>query len=126
MPRSLFVKKILLGGKNRTRIEIAADILTLSQQSQYGCFPPTLTTLIYSANLSFKLVDDYVNLLVKSGLLARVHNAKYPTPSTVRHDIYTTTLKGEEFLRNVKELKEMVDDVINIAAAIEMDLGGKR
>jgi predicted transcriptional regulator len=55
---------------------------------------------MYHANLSFTQSSEYINLLIKSGLLeARRRNKRI---------LYKTTSKGIKFIKNYEELKKSV------------------
>lgn len=69
--------------KYRSRIEIATRILRVAEEGAIK------TKIAYQALLSFKQQQEYIPLLISSGLLKYVQHEK----------MYFTTEKGKEFLR---------------------------
>lgn len=79
----------------RTRIDIIQDMLEAIQKKQ-GKIKPT--HLMYKANLSHKLLNDYVKELTDKGLIATEMFKKKP--------YFILTDKGLEFLNQLKKMKE--------------------
>jgi len=80
--------------KRRGRLEIASSILKAAKKGARK------TQIMYHANLSFTQSSEYINLLIKSGLLeARRRNKKI---------LYKTTSKGIKFIKNYEELKNLL------------------
>lgn len=77
--------------KNRNRFEITRAILEVAKDGVGK------TRIMYGANLSFKLLEDYLAVLVKSGLL-RVREGE--------RKMYMTSEKGLQFLREFDALEE--------------------
>lgn len=77
----------------RNREEIISQILKICAEGAIK------TRVVYQANLNFKTVDPYLDLLVKNNLL-EVHHGK--------KKLYETTKKGENLL-------EAMDKVNNLA-----------
>jgi len=69
--------------KYRSRLEIIRDILTIAVEEG----GTKKTRIMYGANLSYRLVTQYLDIVIKAGLL------KYDGKST-----YTITCRGKEFL----------------------------
>jgi predicted transcriptional regulator len=75
-------------GKNRDRLCIVADILEAANSGA------NKTHIMFGANLSFKLLEKYVGLVVDAGFVC------------VKGSQFVLTEHGEEFLRQYKEHKE--------------------
>jgi len=78
--------------KNRNRLEITQDILEIARDGVRK------TRIMHTANLSFKLLQKYVNALVRAGLLKVREGEKKKT--------YKTSEKGLQFLREFEALEE--------------------
>lgn len=72
-------------GKYRNRVQIIADILEIARRK------PKKTQIMYQANLSYKLLCKYLNLIREATLIKS------------RKDCYLLTKKGEEFLVHYKK-----------------------
>ncbi|MCZ7393881.1 MAG: winged helix-turn-helix domain-containing protein [Candidatus Methanoperedens sp.] len=70
----------------RNSLDIIVDILDIAIASV------NKTSIVYKANLNFKLADKYLALLQKHGLIEN------------ESDKYTTTEKGKIFLNKAKEV----------------------
>ncbi len=70
----------------RSRIDIIIDILEVANEAIHK------TSIVYKANLNFTLVDKYLDILQKYGLIEN------------RSGKYTATEKGKIFLEKAKEL----------------------
>lgn len=75
--------------ERRGKLEILVDILTVCRGGALK------TEIVYKANLNFKRVDRYIPFLQKRLLLQNSGS------------IYTTTDKGDEFLDNYYQVKEL-------------------
>jgi predicted transcriptional regulator len=75
--------------KNRSRLDIAAEILTIANDGAMK------TKIMYSAYISFYQLKEYVSILVKNGLL------DYDS----RKKLYRTTERGHEFLVKYQKLR---------------------
>jgi len=78
--------------KNRNRLEITQAILETARDGTRK------TRIMHTANLSFKLLEKYVNGLVRAGLLKVREGEKKKT--------YKTSEKGLQFLREFEALEE--------------------
>jgi len=100
---------VLRGGlrilaKYRDRLEIIADILSVVQNGSKK------TQVMYQANLSYRLLVDYLDLVMKTGLVCMSDDA-----------CYEITDKGQQFLeqcslfleckRQLRKHINMVEDV---------------
>ena len=75
-------------GKNRDRLCIVADILEAANSGA------NKTHIMFGANLSFKLLEKYLGLVVGAGFVC------------VEGSQFVLTEHGKEFLRQYKEHKE--------------------
>ena len=76
--------------KRRTKFEIMVDILSVAR---HGALK---TQIVYQANLNYNRVDRYLNFLERNGLIEPAGSG------------YTTTKKGEEFLREYSAMKVLL------------------
>ena len=58
------------------------------------------TKIVYQANLNFKTVNPYIELLVKSGMIEIKEG---------QINIYETTDKGKELLKSFKEIQSSLN-----------------
>ena len=79
---------IFLLGKNRDRLTIIADILKSANSGA------TKTHIMFKANLSFSLLEKYLDIVVNAGLL-QVNSCKY-----------TVTEQGYIFMKQYREFHE--------------------
>ncbi|MEA1904520.1 MAG: winged helix-turn-helix domain-containing protein [Candidatus Hadarchaeota archaeon] len=77
----------------RGKFEIIGEILSLTTE------PSTKTSVVYRANLNFNIVNRYLDLLLRSGLVG----------VTEASSKYEVTEKGLEFLNAYRNLKEKAD-----------------
>jgi predicted transcriptional regulator len=83
-------------GKYRSRLEIIADILCVVNDNKGA----RKTRIMYQANLSYKLLTQYLNGVVEAGLVTfRTKNS------------YTLTQKGKEFLAKFGEYSKSCEKV---------------
>ena len=75
-------------GKNRERISIIAAILEAANSGS------TRTRIMFRANLSFSLLEKYLNISVNAGFVS------------VEGSVYKLTLRGQEYLRQYKIFEE--------------------
>ena len=94
----------------RNRIEIAAGILEIAKSGSRK------TRIMYLGNLSFDLLQKYLDMLVKLGLLS-VRNGD--------EKIYVATEKGREFLEDFNELQKHSEVVDAKKRALEKSLSGE-
>ena len=84
--------------KNRSRLEIASTILTRAKSGSLK------THLMYGANLSFPLIEEYLGILTKAGLILQdpeVDGAPI---------LYRTTGKGLDFLTHYEMITSLMGD----------------
>ena len=74
----------------RSRVDIIADILSAAGEEAKK------THIVYSANLNFARVDEYLQYLEDKGLIENMSRK------------YKTTEKGGEFLRTYLEMSEQL------------------
>lgn len=79
--------------RNRNRLQIAQAILHVTRNGAGK------TRILYGANLSFKLLQDYLAVLVKAGLI-EVRGGE--------RKVYSTTSKGMRFLEEFDALERFV------------------
>lgn len=82
--------------KKRARLEIVCDILFFIKNEPYGAKP---THILYRANLSPKLLNKYLKMLIRDNLIK-----KKEENNKIRYKI---TRKGFDFLNKVKSLDKM-------------------
>ncbi|AGE70827.1 winged helix-turn-helix domain-containing protein [Sulfolobus acidocaldarius] len=80
--------EVTTGRKKRTRYEIIHDILA---QCENGA---KKTWLMYKANLSYELTNNYINKLVEKQLISQ------------KDGLYYLTDKGKKLLELLKEYKD--------------------
>lgn len=80
--------------KNRNRFQITQAILEIARDGAGK------TRIMYRANLSFKLLEEYLTVLVGAGLL-KVKEEERKT--------YTTSEKGLQFLRDFEALEKYAE-----------------
>ena len=78
--------------KHRGSLDIIADILEASKGKTRK------TYLMYRCNLSFRQLENYLNLLLKRGLLKAIEDNSNNT------SLFRITEKGERFLETYKGL----------------------
>jgi predicted transcriptional regulator len=93
----------------RNRMEIAASILEIAKNGSRK------TRIMYLGNLSFDLLQKYLDLLVNLGLLSvRSGDEK----------MYVATEKGREFLEDFSELQKYSEIVGAKRRTLEKSLSG--
>jgi len=95
--------------KNRTRLEIAVSMLEIAKQGVKK------TQLMYLGNLSFELLQKYLNSLMQSGLIEAQQGGNQCT--------YKTTQKGLQFLRDYQELLKYAALLSTKKSSLEKSLG---
>lgn len=83
--------------KKRSQLEIIHDMLS-SVQEKGGTIKPT--HLMYKSNLSYKLMQEYVELLLNRGLLEEDGEEKKK---------YVITEKGRTYLFEYRRMAEFTD-----------------
>ena len=91
----------------RSRIRIAADILEIARDGSRK------TRIMYQGNLSFDLVQKYLEMLVNSGLVETREGSE---------KIYVATEKGQRFIEDYHELQKYSDAVEAKRHALETSL----
>jgi predicted transcriptional regulator len=91
----------------RNKMEIAAGILEIAKNGSRK------TRIMYLGNLSFDLLQKYLDLLVNLGLLS-VRNGE--------EKVYAATEKGREFLKDFEELRKHAEVVEAKKRALEKSL----
>lgn len=88
------IKTEAVGGKflRRSRFDIIGEILSLTREGAVK------TSIVYRANLNFNIVNRYLNMLLKEGLVSAARG------STMKYKI---TKKGTEFLNAYENLKNV-------------------
>jgi predicted transcriptional regulator len=81
--------------KRRDRLYIIAEILNVAREGSLK------TQIMYSANLSFAQLNEYLSFLLKINLL------KANTTDEER-TVYKTTPKGLKFLQNYEEIAQLL------------------
>ena len=84
--------------RNRSRLEIVSNLLVRAKNGALK------THLMYGANLSYPMLGEYLNILLRSGLIREDSNDR---DTSVR---YTTTSKGLDFLRLYDSIRSMFGD----------------
>lgn len=82
--------------KKRARLEIVCDILFFVKSELGGA---KSTHILYKANLSPKLLNKYLRMLIRDNLIKKIEEN-----NKIRYGI---TKKGLEFLNKVKSLDRM-------------------
>lgn len=80
--------------KRRDRLYIIAEILNVAREGSLK------TQIMYSANLSFAQLNEYISFLLKMKLL------RINTDETKK--IYKTTGKGLKYLQNYEEIAQLL------------------
>jgi predicted transcriptional regulator len=79
----------------RNRNEIISEILNICIKGA------SKTRVVYQANLNFRTVDPYLQLLVKNDLI-KVHKG--------RHAIYETTEKGISLMKTINQVHNTLSE----------------
>lgn len=90
----------------RSRIQIAADILKIAKDGSRK------TRIMYQGNLSFDLLQKYLDMLVNFGLLEVRGSEKS----------YIATEKGRRFLEDYRELQKYSEIASSKKRALESTL----
>jgi len=80
--------------KRRDRLYIIAEILAIAKDGSLK------TQIMYRANLSFAQLNEYLNFLLKMGLLKR--------NTQNRKTLYKITSKGVKYLENYEEISNLL------------------
>ncbi len=88
--------------KNRDSLEIVRDVLSVASEKTKK------TRIMYQANLSYRIMEKYLNSLLESGLIECSEDS-----------FYVITWRGKEFL-------QMFDDYLDRCAKIGKDIRGVR
>lgn len=79
--------------KNRTQVDIIANILSVIAGE------PKKTHIMYGANLSYTLLQKYLEKLMKAGLVCYMKDLR----------VYKLTKKGEAYLKTYAEYEKLRD-----------------
>jgi len=79
--------------RKRNSIEISAEILRVAMSGVRK------SHIVYKVNLNFKIVNKYLDHLVRSGLI---------TVSSDRNRIFSTTDKGHRYLDNFEAFESLL------------------
>ncbi len=82
----------------RNRNEIISEILSICIKGA------SKTRVVYQANLNFRTVDPYLQLLIKNDLV-KVHQGRYV--------LYETTEKGKELMKNIDQVHSTLSEYQN-------------
>ncbi|MCW4045751.1 MAG: winged helix-turn-helix domain-containing protein [Candidatus Bathyarchaeota archaeon] len=82
--------------KRRDKLGIIAQILEIAKDGTLK------TQVMYKANLSFVQLNEYLDYMLKTGLLEKLEVNK--------KEVYVATEKGSEFLQKHAELAIMLDE----------------
>jgi predicted transcriptional regulator len=63
------------------------------------------TRIVYQANLNFRTVVPYIDVLIKNGLIECSNNSS---------TIYTTTSKGAKLLRDFKSIQCVIPEIYDM------------
>lgn len=63
------------------------------------------TRIVYQANLNFRTVVPYIDVLIKNGLIECSNNSSM---------IYTTTTKGAKLLRDFKSIQCVIPEIYDM------------
>ena len=96
-------------GRHRSRIEIVANILEIAKNGARK------TRIMYLGNLSFELLEKYLDMLSTCGLLQRQNDPD---------GTYVVTEKGQRFLEDYYELEKNSEIVESKKRALERNLTG--
>lgn len=78
--------------KRRGKVQIVYQILSLCKD-----VGASKTRIVYALNLNFAIATNFLDLLIKNGLLEARHE---------KAALYKTTQKGIEFLEHIKAIQE--------------------
>lgn len=94
----LILKTIKLGCEiiKRSRHNIISEILDICKDGA------SKTRIVYQANLNFRTVNPYIDLLIKNGLI---------DVSYENNVLYETTEKGMNLLDNFKQINNELKDL---------------
>ena len=82
----------------RDRLQVIFDILKRIQEKD-GKIKPT--HIMYKANLSHKMLDDYLKELISKGMVNEIQGKSGKT--------YSLTDKGHEYISKYKMITEFID-----------------
>jgi len=84
------MEEVMEGRKNRTRLDIMANILSITMTNTKK------THIMYKANLSYRQLQEYLEFLIRKNLLRYGEDG----------DFYKTSGRGVEFLKSFQVLKD--------------------
>lgn len=89
-----------MGRHRRCQIEIMCDILQICSESM------NKTRIVYSANLNFHRLKEYLSMLLRLGFVDENKNGSGST-------IYTTTSDGRSFLESFVGKQNKLEDLLS-------------
>jgi predicted transcriptional regulator len=90
--------------ERRDRLHILAEIIEATKECQLK------TRIMYSANLSFSQVNEYLSFLTDRGFLrVQVENGK---------KLYETTTKGNQYIENYREMSNLLTQIEPVEAKV--------
>lgn len=95
----MLILKIIELGRDiikRSRHNIISEILDICKDGA------SKTRIVYQANLNFRTVNPYIDLLIKNGLIDVSHGKSV---------LYETTEKGMNLLDNFKQINNELKDL---------------
>ena len=95
--------------KYRNNVEIVGDILAVARDGALK------TQIMYRANLSFKLLEKYMSVVLNAGLVMRNHDGRYLI--TEKGLLFLEKFRG--YKRHVKGLRRQSKRVRDVKAALE-------
>jgi len=95
--------------RNRGRLEIVADILSVAESGS------SKTRIMYQANLSYRLLIRYLDMILKAGLVYLNDSSEY-----------VTTAKGRDFLEKFRKYSKRVDHVLGDRVVLESMCSGSK
>ncbi len=81
--------------KHRSSLSVIAEILEIAMNGTLK------TTIMYKANLSFQLLNEYLSFLLEIGLLKNM--------SKGGKTFYKTTMKGLQYIKSHKKIMVLLD-----------------
>ena len=95
--------------KYRNNVELVGDILAVARDGALK------TQIMYRANLSFKLLEKYMNVVLNAGLVMLNHDGRYLI--TEKGILFLEKFRG--YKRHVKGLRRQSKRVRDVKAALE-------
>ncbi|MHB8602677.1 MAG: winged helix-turn-helix domain-containing protein [Nitrosotalea sp.] len=93
----------MLRKRYKTELEIMSDILEIITET--GLIGVSITTLARNANLSYSVVYDKIDKLMKSDLV-NIHVEK--------NNMFVITEKGIKFFHELRQFKDFMQEIRNL------------